>query len=60
MTPTEQELLAALTNLLRVTEGGEYDHKDAIMAHNNALRVIEKYSPQENNDGEEEDADKEA
>lgn len=54
MTATEQELLSALTWLLRVTEGGEYDHKDALMAHNNAQRVVDKYSPDTN---EEEDDD---
>lgn len=50
MTATEQELLSALTWLLRVTEGGEYDHKDALMAHNNAQKVIDKYAPEGDDD----------
>lgn len=45
LTKSERELLYALSELLRVSQGGEYDHKDTIGVHYAAERVIDKYSP---------------
>ena len=47
LTKTEEELLSALEWLLRVSEGGAHDDDDLISAHNHALKMIEKYSPPE-------------
>ncbi len=56
MTNTEEELLAALAWLLRVSEGGAYDDDDLTSAHNHALKLVEKYSPPEKDIFEEDDA----
>jgi hypothetical protein len=47
LTPAEEELVSALSWLVRVTEGGAYDDDDYTSAHNNAVKLIEKYVPEE-------------
>ena len=56
-TNAEKELLSALTWLLRVSEGGEYDHKDTILAHDNAQRVVDYYSANVTEEEDTEDDD---
>lgn len=49
-TNAEKELLYALKWLLRVSEGGEYDHKDHLLAYANAEKVVDKYSDEEDDE----------